>query len=47
MFGAYEGDWHTPAVITLAWCFVFAFMASRVKNWRYEHHLRMTQVIDV
>ena len=47
MFGAFQGNWLTPALITLAWCLVFALIASRVKNWRYQHHLRMTQVIDV
>ena len=47
MFDAFEGDWLTPAAITLGWCVLFAGLASLAKRWRYEHHLRMRQVIEL
>ncbi|MEN9712722.1 MAG: hypothetical protein RLY90_983, partial [Pseudomonadota bacterium] len=47
MFDAFEGDWLTPTAITLGWCVLFAGLASLAKRWRYEHHLRMRQVIEL
>jgi putative membrane protein len=47
MFDAFEGDWQTPALITIAWAGVFVVMASQAKNWRFENHQRMKQAIDL